>query len=743
MLTARPEDRTPCRRPALAAALLLALLPGPLPAQEQWNPGLVFPVPAVINTDATHRLRSALYGPLKRYEAERARDPKAAGVFHVVCDFNPDGKANETDDFGACLTLAEHLRELHRARGVRTVAFVHGKVTRHAVLPALACAELVMSSDPPASLGKVAPPERGLGKVEQVAYEDVAGPRLALVRKTYDRGLQVYKARPGQKGPAYFDASQKPRPEGDPVPDLGPGDTALYTFAQARDLGLCHQAPANSLDDVLATYHLSRSSLSHPLERLVAWRVVASGTINGELKEKVQRRVRRALGGGANLVILQLECGNGDAATAHELGLFLAGLNDNRPDRPVEIVAFCTGKATNTAALLAFGCNKIVLQREVRQGDSVVQRAAVLGDFELYLQGRADLAPSLRRDLAEVAARQHYPALLAEGLVSRDLRVYYVESVKGESGRRFLNEDELRADQQGEQRWRVLETVKPATKADEGKYLTLNAETALRYDAAQRTAASFEEVCEQEGVNPAEVRTAEADWLDDLADFLRDPWTSVVLVMLGITCLILELKMPGVVAPGVLSAICFVLFFWSHSQLNGQIAWLALLLFILGLLLIALEVFVLPGFGVAGISGILLVIGSLGLVAYGHWPRSNEEWVAFGQKIGPFGISILGALVCAFVLARYLPSIPYVNRLILRPAEETDEGAEAAPESIHGELASLLGAIGVAATPLRPAGKAQFGDAFVDVVAEGGYVVPGTRVQVIEIEGNRVVVKEV
>ncbi len=213
--------------------------------------------------------------------------------------------------------------------------------------------------------------------------------------------------------------------------------------------------------------------------------------------------------------------------------------------------------------------------------------------------------------------------------------------------------------------------------------------------------------------------------------------------MLGITCLILELKMPGVVLPGVISAVCFVLFFWSHSQLNGQITWLAILLFVLGLLLIALEVFVLPGFGVAGISGILLVVGSLGLVAYGHWPRSQDEWVAFGHHLGPFGLSILGALVAAFILARYLPSIPYVNRLILQPAGEGEEGTESVPDPLHAELAALLGAIGVAATPLRPAGKAQFGDAFVDVVAEGGYVVPGTRVQVIEIEGNRVVVKEV
>jgi membrane-bound serine protease (ClpP class) len=78
-----------------------------------------------------------------------------------------------------------------------------------------------------------------------------------------------------------------------------------------------------------------------------------------------------------------------------------------------------------------------------------------------------------------------------------------------------------------------------------------------------------------------------------------------------------------------------------------------------------------------------------------------------------------------------------------RPAEEQAEADTGADNPAHAELAALLGAIGVAATPLRPAGKTQFGDAFVDVVADGGYIPPGTRVQVIEVEGNRVVVKEV
>ena len=246
-----------------------------------------------------------------------------------------------------------------------------------------------------------------------------------------------------------------------------------------------------------------------------------------------------------------------------------------------------------------------------------------------------------------------------------------------------------------------------------------------------------------EGLEPSQVMVAETDWLDGLADFLRDPWTSMILIMVAITCLMLELKMPGVGLPGVVAAICFLLFFWAHSQLHGQITWLAILLFALGLLLVGMEIFVLPGFGITGISGTLLILASLGLVVYGHWPRSGSEWITFGNKLAPFGVSLLGSLVGVVLIVHYLPHIPILNRLILRPGVEPGEEEAETEWPLHAELQGLLGAIGVAATPLRPAGKTQFGEAFVDVVAEGGYIMPGTRVRVIEVEGGRVVVKEV
>jgi membrane-bound serine protease (ClpP class) len=113
------------------------------------------------------------------------------------------------------------------------------------------------------------------------------------------------------------------------------------------------------------------------------------------------------------------------------------------------------------------------------------------------------------------------------------------------------------------------------------------------------------------------------------------------------------------------------------------------------------------------------------------------------------GLSLVGALVVALLLARSLPRLPYANRLVLQPPGEAtaileEAGLEDAASAGPTPAAlALLGAIGQAVTPLRPAGIARFGDDFVDVVAESSYVEAGTRVRVVEVEGNRIAVKEV
>ena len=105
-----------------------------------------------------------------------------------------------------------------------------------------------------------------------------------------------------------------------------------------------------------------------------------------------------------------------------------------------------------------------------------------------------------------------------------------------------------------------------------------------------------------------------------------------------------------------------------------------------------------------------------------------------------FLFAMIAGLSLAFFLVRYLPNIPGANRLALAPPEETPDRGDVPGAR---QAASLLGAVGMTVTVLRPAGSVRIGEDFVDVVSEGGYLPAGSRVQVVEVEGNRVVVREV
>ena len=340
--------------------------------------------------------------------------------------------------------------------------------------------------------------------------------------------------------------------------------------------------------------------------------------------------------------------------------------------------------------------------------------------------------------LVPLARDQGYPPLLFQATLDPKLTLVRVKAKNDPGFEQFITEPEFDADQKtATPRWNLFGRL---TSAD-GKAFKITPALAREGRIAQATDIdTIEALYNWCGIDPQKIRVARVDWLDQIAELFREPWVRFLLIMLGIVGLILELKMPGATFPGVLSAVCFVLFFWAYSFV-GEFTFLAVLLFILGLVLIAVEIFVIPGFGVTGISGLVLVISSLVLVTLEKMPETTQDWVNLGGTLTTFGLSMAAAVVGAVMLAWYLPSIPYANRLILKPpGDEADlaDGPGPAPSYAH-----LLGAIGIAATTLRPAGKVQFGEDFLDVVAEGDYVNAGSRVQVIEIEGNRIVVKEV
>jgi membrane-bound ClpP family serine protease len=717
------------------------------------NDGLFVSVQNPISSDVTNRIKEITTRAVQRFEAERAGEAQAPRTFCIVLDFNPGSRTGEptragTLDLGPCYDLAKHLKGL---QGVTTIAYVRGEVSSHTVLPVLACKEIVMADG--AAIGDVLRGQNEpLSPFERDAYvQMLRGRSRALVLKMLDPDMVLLKGRKIKGEDWYLDSREEAAEAKNgvvvvdhaPVVAAGPKST-LYTAQQARDFRLCEPFPIQSRQELAKKYRLPPSSLREdPLlgRTPVAWRIELKGQVNAALSETIRRRIKRVVGQGANLIILQLECGGGDTNVAQVLAEYLRDLKDDRGELPVMTVAYIPHNAPDTATILALGCTEIVMNENAK-----------LGDFEQFVYERRDgklveVDPERNRlrlrALEEFAEGQGYPRVLIRGMLDPHVRIYWVANLKDGRERRFLTEEELNEDKKKPQpTWGRELQVKAG--GPDGTPLTLTGERARELGLIRHTVNGLTDVYALYGLDPSKVHVAGPDWLDELALFLRSSTMSVVLVLVGITCLILELKMPGVGVPGVVAAICFVLFFWSHSQMAGQLTMLAVLLFVLGLILLALEIFVLPGFGVAGVSGILLVLVSLALVTVEKKPETSQEWMSLLGTVGTFGLAVLGAVPIAIALAWYLPSIPYVNRIILKPeAERAEESGQPLPDVLRPEIAALLGAIGVAATPLRPAGKVQFGEEFVDVVAESGYVVPGTRVQVVEIEGNRIVVKEI
>ena len=211
--------------------------------------------------------------------------------------------------------------------------------------------------------------------------------------------------------------------------------------------------------------------------------------------------------------------------------------------------------------------------------------------------------------------------------------------------------------------------------------------------------------------------------------FLANPFVSSFLIILGILGLYIEAKTPGIGFPGGLGVICLSLFFVGHAGI-GDSSWLPSAIFLSGIFLIALEIFVVPGFGITGISGILAVIASL-LLAFG--------WDNFEMAVNTVGISIIIVLIAIIILSIYLPKSNMMKRIALQTSHKSCDGFEA-----HSKPdPNLIGTEGVAHSMLRPAGIALLNGKRTDVTTEGDFIEKGERIKVIKVDGMKVVVEKI
>jgi membrane-bound serine protease (ClpP class) len=266
-----------------------------------------------------------------------------------------------------------------------------------------------------------------------------------------------------------------------------------------------------------------------------------------------------------------------------------------------------------------------------------------------------------------------------------------------------------------------------------GKLLTLTASEALEHKVADLTAATVAAALEAAGLPNAEMRNARETWAESFVRFLTNPVVSSLLMTVGLLGLLVEIRTPGFAVPGSIGLASLGLFFWGHwiVRLAG---WEELLLVSIGVLLLALEIFVFPGLTLAGIAGILALGAGLGMTLIGAGATTS---VIIGA-LGRVALSLLLAMAGGFALLRLLPSLPFGRRLVLATGMQADVGYVSAPEGDR----RWLGRTGTALSPLRPAGIAQIDGARVDVVSDGSFIDAGAAIEVTRVDGNRIVVRQ-
>ncbi len=263
-------------------------------------------------------------------------------------------------------------------------------------------------------------------------------------------------------------------------------------------------------------------------------------------------------------------------------------------------------------------------------------------------------------------------------------------------------------------------SVIPGLK-ERGEILTLTAADAVRLQVANAQARTLPDALETAGFGRVPLERLEPSTAEQVGAFLAQPVVAAILLAVGIIGLLIELLHPGLVLPGVTGGLALAAYF-AGPFLSGNGSGVAFILFIAGLLFLAAELLFIPGFGVAGI------IGAAGIIA--------SVYLSFGDSfVLVAGLSVILVGIGVGLVFTLVPSTRFARRVALQTS--------LAGATANVGLSRLVGRFGLALSDLRPAGLADLEGERVDVVTEGEYIVRGTRLEVVRVEGARVVVRAV
>jgi membrane-bound ClpP family serine protease len=652
---------------------------------------------------------------LRQLDRLRGR-PGERGVLVLRFD-RPEGDADVGSDFGRSLALARFLCDA-RLDGIKTVAFLPDGATGHAVLVALACEEIVMASD--AVLGPANADEPLVDDAMRAAYAQIAARRktvppavaLALLdpaakvaRVSTDEGEQFVEMKD-------IDAVRK-RMAVIAVEELRPVPIAL-TGRRARELGFVRLL-ARTPGEAARGLGIAAEAIAPDPSLAGGWRaaqVVLAGPITAEAVSRTRSRIDEAIARGANFICLRIDSPGGSPEQSLVLATWLATFDPTR----VRTVAYVPREARGDAALVALACDELAMHATAvlgGEGAATIDERQAQAVVVAWREG--------------VAKRRERSWSLPVALVNPGIIVH--RATQDATGRveYFCDEELLARDDAANWRRGGKVGVGP---------IQIDGRAAESLGLATHVVDSFDGIVRAYGLT-GDIALAEPGWADRLLDALASPGVAWLLLLIGGAGLYIELHTPGVGLGGFVSMVAFIVYFWSQ-YLHGTSGWLEVMLFFAGLFCLAAEIFVLPGVGVLGLGGGLLVVASLVLASQSFVLPANDyqirqlQWSLLGILAAAVGVAVFGMLV-----RRWLPSAPVLRRVLLEPPSPGEESLP--PE----RLEELLGLEGTTTTRLAPAGMARIAGRLHDVTSDGRLIEPGTAVRVVEVRGSRVLVNAV
>ena len=418
-------------------------------------------------------------------------------------------------------------------------------------------------------------------------------------------------------------------------------------------------------------------------------KVVYQFAIDEEIAPPASLRVEKAMEEAAevkaDIIVVHINTFGGTLDDADKIRT--AFLQSERP-----VYAYIDNNAASAGALISIACDSIYMHSGSSIGAATVvdQMGEVQPDkYQSYMR-------SLMRTTAEVRGRR---TDIAQAMVDPDI---YVAGI-----------------------------------SDSGKVLTFTTQEAIKYGYCEAEVESVKQLLEHAGVEEYVIREQRYTFIDKLIGFLVSPVVSGILIMLIIGGIYFELQQPGIGFPLVLALTAAALYF-APLYLEGLATYWEIIIFVIGIVLVLLELFVIPGFGVSGVLGILCLVTGLVFSMVGNvgFDFSGVPTGIIANRLMVVLVAFAVALPLSIWLGKKLFESTLFGGLALNTVQDAKEGYTVATEQEQ----SLIGATGTAATILRPAGKVRIGNRTYDAVAQIGYVEQGQSIKVVDYVNGSLVV---